>query len=800
MFQNMVDSVDKDYIKNSKLKLILKEMFKKNNIIIYILTFLVSSISIKSEIAPFGLAILAACMGTTVPVFMVYIVAGISTLFFHGIDGFSSFFYIVLLFFLMNFMFKPKISLEDRNEILMVGGKVFWASFIYYFIKNVKDVFLYYDLFMGIVISSLIYIFYKIFVNGIAVIRDFKEKVAFSIEEIIAATLIIAIAVSTLKNLMIFDLSITNIVIIFMILVLGLKNGMLLGGSAGISIGLAMMLIGNGNIMFLAVLAVSGVLAGFLNNFGKIGVIIGFVLGNAVITYLVTGNIIQVVYYREILISSIFLLFVSSNFKIKIKEIMPKEKFLPNMADKRLDGYTEIKEKIDIVSQNIMKNIKEPSNEVLSTEEMKEEFIQDFLDAFENYTSNIFYEDVKENEHLISEIYDTFIVEDILTEKIIIEIFKKHNNYILLRDEKIRNNLQELIKVLNQTFRALQMKNIKKEVQREQKMKMNNEMKNISKVINKISQNLDNHQGLTKKEKEIMILLKGKGYPINNIRIREINNGKSIVTLNLDYNDETVREKGRIVNISDIISKSIGKRVSFQKDLKSEDTKQYNQIYATEDKFIMQIGSSKVAKENSDQSGDSNLQIKLKDGKYILAISDGMGSGSKAKQASKTVINFLNNLLAEGFDEEETLNIINSNLNFNQENDMYASLDMSILDLFTGKLTLVKNGSCNTYIKNKKNITVYKSDNIPVGTVDKLNFTKEIIDLKEDDIIVMCSDGALESKNEINNDWIEDFLKNVNTNNVQKIADLIVTEAIDNSYGIANDDITVIVAKILRRK
>ena len=123
MFQNMTDSVDDDYIKNSKLKLVLKEMFKKNNIIIYIITFLVSSISIKSEIAPFGLAILAACMGTTIPVFMVCIISGISTLIFHGVDGFSSFFYIVLLFFLMNFMFKPKVSLEERNEILMVGRK-----------------------------------------------------------------------------------------------------------------------------------------------------------------------------------------------------------------------------------------------------------------------------------------------------------------------------------------------------------------------------------------------------------------------------------------------------------------------------------------------------------------------------------------------------------------------------------------------------------------------------------------------------------------------------------------------------
>ena len=49
-------------------------------------------------------------------------------------------------------------------------------------------------------------------------------------------------------------------------------------------------------------------------------------------------------------------------------------------------------------------------------------------------------------------------------------------------------------------------------------------------------------------------------------------------------------------------------------------------------------------------------------------------------------------------------------------------------------------------------------------------------------------------------DWIEEFLKNINTNNVQKMADLLLSEAIDNSYGIANDDMTVIVTKILKKK
>lgn len=47
---------------------------------------------------------------------------------------------------------------------------------------------------------------------------------------------------------------------------------------------------------------------------------------------------------------------------------------------------------------------------------------------------------------------------------------------------------------------------------------------------------------------------------------------------------------------------------------------------------------------------------------------------------------------------------------------------------------------------------------------------------------------------------VRKFLKNVTTNNVQKIADLILAESIDNNYGIAQDDMTVIVSKVVKKK
>ena len=89
---------------------------------------------------------------------------------------------------------------------------------------------------------------------------------------------------------------------------------------------------------------------------------------------------------------------------------------------------------------------------------------------------------------------------------------------------------------------------------------------------------------------------------------------------------------------------------------------------------------------------------------------------------------------------------------------------------------------------------------MPIGVGMNINLTEKNIPVSDGDIILMCSDGLLESKDEMKKDWIEEFLKNSNTNNVQKISDMILAEAIDNNYGIAEDDITVIVAKIMRKK
>ena len=283
-------------------------------------------------------------------------------------------------------------------------------------------------------------------------------------------------------------------------------------------------------------------------------------------------------------------------------------------------------------------------------------------------------------------------------------------------------------------------------------------------------------------------------------RIKKLKNEKFIVELKLDYYDERLKEKEVIVNIADIISKSLGTRIVFQRERKNDEKKEYYQMYSSEDKFVLQVGSAKITKDGSEISGDCSLQIKLADGKYLLAIADGMGSGEKARECSKIALRLVKQMLSAGFNKDESIKMINSRLNLAGNSEIYSSLDISILDLFVGKVELLKNGACSTYIKNKKNIRKIDSTSMPVGIVNNIELQSNTIDIIDGDIIIMCSDGVLEAKDDTKREWIEDFLKNVSTNNVQKLADLILAEAVDNSFGIAQDDMTVIVSKIVNKK
>ena len=44
------------------------------------------------------------------------------------------------------------------------------------------------------------------------------------------------------------------------------------------------------------------------------------------------------------------------------------------------------------------------------------------------------------------------------------------------------------------------------------------------------------------------------------------------------------------------------------------------------------------------------------------------------------------------------------------------------------------------------------------------------------------------------------MLEDIETNNTQKISDLILNEAVDNNFGTAKDDMSIIVCKFMKKE
>ena len=172
--------------------------------------------------------------------------------------------------------------------------------------------------------------------------------------------------------------------------------------------------------------------------------------------------------------------------------------------------------------------------------------------------------------------------------------------------------------------------------------------------------------------------------------------------------------------------------------------------------------------------------------------------GPEARKSSQIAIKMLKRLLSTGFDKNTSIDLINSTIALNTKEDMYATLDIAILDLYSGNIELVKNGACPTYVKTNEDVSLIKSLSMPAGIMDNIDLVVYDRDLQDGDIILMCTDGIIDSNTEYQNKelWVKEILKEIATDNVQKIADIILKESIDNGYGQVKDDMTVIVGKV----
>ena len=205
-------------------------------------------------------------------------------------------------------------------------------------------------------------------------------------------------------------------------------------------------------------------------------------------------------------------------------------------------------------------------------------------------------------------------------------------------------------------------------------------------------------------------------------------------------------------------------------------------------RFGVETGTSALAKEIV--SGDSQVCTGLKDGRYLMMICDGMGSGENARRESAAAVSLIENFYQAGFDDAIIFDTINRLLILKSDEDMFTTVDLCLLNLKTGAATFTKIGAESSYILSREGVSAVSPGSLPIGILDEVRPVSIRKTLEPDDLIVMMSDGVSAAVGEDAAEWFADIPQD----DAQEAADAIMNKA--RSHGALRDDMSVLVCRI----
>ncbi len=218
--------------------------------------------------------------------------------------------------------------------------------------------------------------------------------------------------------------------------------------------------------------------------------------------------------------------------------------------------------------------------------------------------------------------------------------------------------------------------------------------------------------------------------------------------------------------------------------------------FAQPEGYIVESGVACVGK--SAENGDNCALRYLSNGKFAVALSDGMGTGVRASRDSGATVKLLGDFLEAGFDKSIAVRLINSIMVMKSANEAFATVDMCVIDLFSGEAEFVKNGAEPSYIKRGSEVETVRATSLPVGVMREVEIETFAHKVFDRDTIVMLSDGI--QGRSAHEEWIKTMLKDVEEDMPpQELADRIMDMATTLSGGTPEDDMTVIVLKIYAR-
>ncbi len=354
--------------------------------------------------------------------------------------------------------------------------------------------------------------------------------------------------------------------------------------------------------------------------------------------------------------------------------------------------------------------------------------------------------------------------------------------------------VDDFIRETNRGFEIVKLNKIWNSRMSESREVIAEQLKDVSSVIQDISGEIyETAQSPHSEEDRLDRRLRAEHIHAKDITIFERGDKRKEVYLSASCNT------GRCITAKEaaaVISEVIGTRMRVSESSKSVISGEMENFAFVEDtKFKVLTGVARTMKENV--SGDNFSLLNMENGEYMLALSDGMGTGKEASDESEMVMSLLEQMIESGFKAETAIKLINSSLVLKSDRQTFSTIDLSIINQFTGMCEFIKIGAAAAFIKRENWVETIRSTTLPIGMFGNVDYDTVTKKLYEGDIIIMVTDGVLDSlKEEDKEAAMEQLIMGISGSNPQEIANRILDISLSQTNYTPKDDMTVITAGI----
>ncbi|MBP2650359.1 MAG: stage sporulation protein serine/threonine phosphatase [Firmicutes bacterium] len=776
-------------VSRSKFYFILLQSIQPEQLLLDVIAFFMSRVLIMGEIGPFGLAFFVAVSqivkerATMVGVAAVIGVLSTGRYYQGGL-------YLIAVILCFLFLDKPRQTQKKQwlSPLLVFGIVILgeavamlWQEVtLYYWLKVI------FNAAIGVV---LVYIF----LPGITILAHRTKGNYVSSEMLICLVMVLAVTVAGLGGITIAGYSVRNMVgsLVIMLLAFG---GAGLGAAVGVAIGLVVDLTNHNVVMGISLYSIAGLLAGAFKPLGKVAVIIGFLLGCLMAALCFGWAEEAFLVLTEAAVAAAVILFIPA-WRLELWGNSLYES--KANADRDIGAIHEATLKLSEIG-GMLTSLADNAGTIAATVSVKSREEEDarLLTAVGEQVCVLCQ---KRSECWEKNFYRTY---QALTDTLALAEqgdLKSIKMSKILRDNCTKSG--ELAEVIRTIARHNYLQAYWKNKTMDARQAMSEQMHAVAEVIGNLVREIKNEEVVQQEEKTTAILEKSSliGCKLDDVRVKYSGN---TVVVEIDklpcsgnrecYNTVLPLVSGilkeRLIVENRCGNASLGKKCRICLRLAA--------------RYKVKAGLASSAKGEGTINGDTCAVTGVGEDRVAFILSDGMGSGPNAAEKSALAVDFLGKLLKANFSIDVAVKTVNSLLLLKQQEESFATIDMTVVDLSGGEAEFIKVGAAPSFIKRVGEVTVVKSATLPVGILQQVELGTIGWTIAAGDIIVMVSDGIADivdsnrrgSEKEL---WIVNFLRRLTITEPQQIAEAILRQALDLAENCRRDDMTVLVGKVL---